>query len=83
LPKDHDYLFLADLGRRLVNRRESLNLSQTQVALKSGITPQQMSRYELGLSDPPLSTLLRIAKALRLNPTALLVQVSTMEPFHE
>ena len=53
-------------------------MTQTFVARKAWITPQQLSRYELGLSDPPICTLERITKALKMSITALLVQTSIM-----
>jgi transcriptional regulator with XRE-family HTH domain len=74
MPKTHDYRFLAEIGRRLASKRDDLGLSQADVAAKSKLTPQQVSRYELGLSDPPLSTLLRITRVLQMSPTALLIQ---------
>lgn len=76
MPKTHDYRFLEEIGRRLINRREELGLTQEAVAIKSKVSPQQLSKYELGLSDPPLSTLLRITFALRMSATALLMQTS-------
>jgi transcriptional regulator with XRE-family HTH domain len=74
MPKHHDYRFLAEIGRRLASKREDLELSQQDVASKSKITAQQLSAYEHGLSDPPLSTLIRITRALQMNPTSLLIQ---------
>jgi transcriptional regulator with XRE-family HTH domain len=74
MPKSHDLQFLQEIGRQLQNRREELGLSQTAIASPANITAQQLSRYELGLSDPPLSTLLRICKSLGINATALLIQ---------
>ena len=53
-------------------------MTQDDVCRQVRISAQMLSRYELGLSDPPISTLLRVCKALELNPTALLVQTSVM-----
>lgn len=78
MPREHDFRFLQEIGRRMVNAREKANISQAQVAALAKITPQQLSRYELGMSDPPICTLQRIASALRINVAALLVQVSVM-----
>jgi transcriptional regulator with XRE-family HTH domain len=74
MPKHHDYRFLAEIGRRLADKRAHLGLSQQYVAKRAKMTPQQVSKYELGLSDPPLSTLLRITRVLQMSPTALLIQ---------
>lgn len=45
-------------------RREALAYSQLYVASKTGMTQQNYSRIESGKGDPPISVLLRIAKAL-------------------
>ena len=79
VPKLRDDAFLAEVGRRLQNRREELGLTQEAVCQRARISPQQLSKYELGQSDPPLSTLLRITSALSMSATALLVQTSVMD----
>lgn len=78
MPKAHDFRFLEEIGRRLVARREALEMTQAEVCKRSKISPQQLSRYELGLSDPPMSTFIRICHALKMTPTAILVQTSVM-----
>jgi transcriptional regulator with XRE-family HTH domain len=78
MPKTHDYRFLAEIGRRLADKRDHLGLSQADVATAAKMTPQQVSKYELGLSDPPLSTLLRLTKVLQMSATALLIQSAIM-----
>jgi transcriptional regulator with XRE-family HTH domain len=78
VPRTHDYRFLAEIGRRLTAKREELGLSQQQAAGLARISPQQLSKYEFGLSDPPISTLMRITAALKMSPTALLIQCSLL-----
>ena len=78
MPKTHDYRFLAEIGRRLADKRERLGLSQQYVADKTKLTPQQVSLYELGMSDPPLSTIMRITRVLQMSPTSLLIQAAIM-----
>ena len=78
MPRGHDFRFLEEIGRRLQNRREELDMSQESIARIAKITAQQLSRYELGLSDAPISTLKRICAALQMSITALLVQTSIM-----
>lgn len=75
MPKEHDYLFLMALGAKLAERREELGRSQADIAQYALITPQQLSKYEKGLSDPSLSTLLRICAALKMECSNLLVQL--------
>jgi transcriptional regulator with XRE-family HTH domain len=78
MPKHHDYLFLAEIGRRLTAKRQDMGFSQQAVADASGLTPQMLSRYEMGLADPPLSTLIRITAALQMSPMALLMQAAVL-----
>ncbi len=74
----HDYRFLAAIGRRLLDKREELGLSQYQVARLVRISPQQLSKYEFGLSDAPLSTFLRLTAALKLSAPDILIQCSLL-----
>ena len=78
MPKHHDFLFLAEIGRRLTAKRQDMEFSQQDVADASNISPQMLSRYEQGMADPPLSTIVRICQALQLSPTALLIQSMIM-----
>jgi transcriptional regulator with XRE-family HTH domain len=47
-------------------------LSQTQVSARSGIHVTEISRIERGLRDPRISTLIRLARALKVRPARLL-----------
>jgi transcriptional regulator with XRE-family HTH domain len=78
MPRQHDFRFLAEIGRRLSDKRQDLGLSCADVAAKAKLSAQMVSMYERGLSDPPLSTLLRITKVLQMSPTALLIQSMIM-----
>ena len=79
MPRTHDYRFLAEIERRLADKRERQGLSQQYVADKAKlVTPQQVSLYEHGLSDPPLSTIMRITRVLQMSPTSLLIQSAIM-----
>jgi transcriptional regulator with XRE-family HTH domain len=61
-------VFAANVSRI---RREK-KLSQSQVANRSGIHHTEISRIERGRRDPRLSTLLRLARALKVKPARLL-----------
>jgi transcriptional regulator with XRE-family HTH domain len=52
-------------------RREK-KLSQSQVSSRSGIHVTEVSRIERGLRDPRLSTIIRFARALEVEPGSLL-----------
>ncbi|MDL2274679.1 helix-turn-helix domain-containing protein [Desulfosarcina sp. OttesenSCG-928-G10] len=44
--------------------RKNKDWSQGQLAQKAGIDLQKISKYERGISSPPIGTLVKIAKAL-------------------
>lgn len=60
-----------DIGKKIKKVRVAKNLSQKAVALSLGMDPGQYSRIENGKSDPHLSTVDKIAKALGVNLVAL------------
>jgi transcriptional regulator with XRE-family HTH domain len=52
--------FAANLRRY----REAANLTQEQLAAKTGLHPTEISRLERGVREPRLSTIVRLAKGL-------------------
>jgi transcriptional regulator with XRE-family HTH domain len=62
--------------RRLVMRlkkiRAQRGLTQEGLADKAGVSRQYLSRLETGRHDPSLSTLVKLAKALKVKVTDLL-----------
>lgn len=54
-------------GERLVERRNALGLTQTEVSIRTGISSPQYLRYEKGRTDPTLATAAVIARALGLS----------------
>jgi XRE family transcriptional regulator, regulator of sulfur utilization len=53
------------LGMRLKRLREDHGLTQEKLAKRSGISHGYLARLEVGMHDPSLSTLAKLAKALR------------------
>lgn len=53
-----------DLSIELVNRRQAVGLSQTEVAARMGTSQSAVARLEAGEADVRLSTLERYAAAL-------------------
>lgn len=49
-----------------------MELSQEQVAERSGVHATEVSRIEAGKRDPRVSTVERLAKAVKLRPGQLL-----------
>ena len=58
------YINHMNLGDNIRKIREAKNLTQKQVALSCKMDPGQYSRIEHNKTDPTLSTLVKIAKAL-------------------
>lgn len=60
------------LGKRMAQRRKQLHLSQEELAFRLSTNQKQISRWETGVNDPTIGTLLQIASALDTTPTWLL-----------
>ena len=60
-----------DLGRKIRQLRLSLNMSQMELAEKAETDQAFISEMERGVANPTLDSILRIAKALRVNVAAL------------
>lgn len=67
-----DELVRLDLGSRIRELRQQLELTQTALAELCGVRQRQISQYELGQELPRLSTLIRVAQAFDLSVSELL-----------
>lgn len=65
------------LGGVIRLRRESLGLSQEDLALECGLHRTYISQLERGRKSPTLRTLVLIAKALGCEPAELVRQATT------
>lgn len=63
---------LADAGHRIREIRAAQGLSLEQLARLTGISGPALSLIETGKRDPRLTTLKRIADALRVAPATLI-----------
>lgn len=63
---------MGNLGKNLRAARKKLDLTQEQVAERSGVQPGEVSRIERGLRDPKVSTVEKLAAAVELPPARLL-----------
>ena len=61
------------LAKRLKELRAERGLTQAALAKRAGVTLSYIGRLEIGRHDPQLSTLKKLAKALKV-PIAELVQ---------
>jgi transcriptional regulator with XRE-family HTH domain len=59
------------IGANIKKIREAKNLSQKEVALAIGMDQSQYSKIENGKTDPSTSTLLKIAKAMKVKAADL------------
>jgi len=63
---------MADLGTNLREARERLGLTQEQVAQRCGVHATEVSRIDGGKRDPQVSTVRRLAEAVKVKPARLL-----------
>ena len=61
------------LAMKLKQLRKTRGLTQGQLAAKVGLSLGYVARLEIGMHDPPISTLAKLAKALKV-PVAELVK---------
>lgn len=61
-----EYQEIFGLGDILAQRRLELNLSQVQLAKRSGLTQEDISRLERGNGNPTLFTIKKLLGALQL-----------------
>jgi predicted transcriptional regulator len=56
--------FFANIAGKVTDRRVAMNMSQRELAEKTGTTQSAIARLERGGRPPRIDTLLRIAEAL-------------------
>lgn len=65
-------------GRSVKRRREALELTLEQLAERAGLSPNYIGTVENGRRDPSLSTILALAKGLRVPAGELLGPVKAL-----
>lgn len=60
------------LAKRLKQLRADRGLTQAALAQRAGVTLSYVGRLEIGMHDPQLSTLRKLAKALKVPVADLL-----------
>jgi HTH-type transcriptional regulator, competence development regulator len=73
---DAEKKLLVDVGQRIRETRAAQGLSLEQLARLTGISAPALSLIETGKRDPRLTTLKRIADALRVPPATLMADGS-------
>ena len=61
-----------DFGKKILNLRQNANMTQEELALRMGVTPQAISKWERGQSLPDISLLAELCKALNVSADLLL-----------
>ena len=61
-----------ELGARIREFRERLDISQKELAAKLGVSSARLSNWEQGINRPDVDTLPMICQALDISPNALL-----------
>ncbi len=64
--------FLLDIGKRIIERRKQMGLSQEEFAELAGVTPQMLSTAERGIKALRPENLLKISKTLGVSVDYLL-----------
>lgn len=59
--------YLAKIGKNIKEIRKSKGISQVELAYMCNFEKTNLSRIESGKNNPTIRTLLRIAKALKVN----------------
>ena len=70
----------SEVGQRIRARRLALNRTQQQLAGKAGLTQNAIFRLEAGDTNPQISTLRVVARALGANVRELVCGVADTEP---
>ena len=60
------------LGKRIMQLRKRLGLTQEQLAERVGVSAQAVSKWETGAADPSTANLLALAKLYGVSPEELL-----------
>ena len=69
-----------DFGREIRRRREALGMTLEQLAESSKLTPNYIGTIENGKRDPSLSTVLALARGLRVAPAELFGGLEDLSP---
>ena len=62
-------------AERMLELRRKRSLTQVQLAARSGVTQAHVSALERGAWEPRLETIVAIARALKVQPSALMPKI--------
>ena len=73
--KEHNNAIFVKIGQRIQYYRQKANLTQEKLAEKIGLTPNHLSRIEMGRHNPYFETIMLAAKELDVPIDAFLEDV--------
>jgi transcriptional regulator with XRE-family HTH domain len=76
---EQDRAVSSAFGRRLREVRAAHGLSQDDLARETGVHPTAISRFERGLREPRLKSLLLLARGLGVKPRELVEELGAIE----
>ena len=68
-----------NLGQAIINLRKEKNLSQEQLAFEADISRHFMYKIENNLANPTVKTLEKLAAALYVNPSKILIEAEKID----
>ena len=71
---------IKDFARRLKALRARRDMTQSELAKLSGVSHGYISRIEIGMQEPTLGIIEKLAMALRVKPSALLEYGAPLRP---
>ena len=69
------YVVDEEFGKVLKDRRESMSITQQTLSSRGGLSRAYISELEKGRKDPSLSSLFKLASALKVKPSLLMYQL--------
>lgn len=73
--KENNNVIFVKIGQRIQHYRQKANLTQEKLAERIGLTPNHLSRIEMGRHKPYFETIMLVAKELDVPIDALLEDV--------
>ena len=67
-----EVIFYRNIGKKIKTLREQAGLTQEKLAEKSGISLDYLGKIEVCINKPGLKTILKIANALKIEPSKIL-----------
>lgn len=70
------------LGERIAFLRDNMEMTQTELAEKIGITPMTLAKYTKDLNEPRSSTIMKLAQVLNTTSDYIIGLTDDFSPAH-